>query len=295
LQDIRIATGGPGGTYYPIGSALARAYNEQLPGLRASAEATSGSIFNINAVEQGTVDLAFARADTVYGAFAKGTPLNPRPHTQLRAVAVAFPSVLHVVVTSASRARTLADLRHRPIAYSGPSGDTRVPPIRYSDLVGGNGDPDADSAPEMMPLHLMVKGLTDGTFAAGFALSGYPLTLLEALARDVGIRLLEIEPDAAARFRARNPFYKPAILPARAYPGQPEPVGTIAVDNLLVCRADLEEELVHQLTSAFFAAAPKLTQKYQVAVQVDPDLAAATPIPLHPGAARYYREQALLR
>jgi TRAP transporter TAXI family solute receptor len=115
------------------------------------------------------------------------------------------------------------------------------------------------------------------------------------LARDVGIRLLEIEPDAAARIRAQYPFYKRTIIPAGMYEGQREPVRTVSVDNLLVCREDLDEELVYQLTRTFFENLVRLAEDQEVAMQVDPDLAPASPIPLHPGAARYYRERELLK
>ena len=97
------------------------------------------------------------------------------------------------------------------------------------------------------------------------------------------------------RIRADYPFLKPAIIPRGTYTGQTGDIATVGVDNVLVCREDLPEEIVYRLTKAFFAALPELSRVHAAAMLIDPDQAPATPIPLHPGAARYYREREILQ
>ena len=91
--------------------------------------------------------------------------------------------------------------------------------------------------------------------------------------------------------RAQYPFLEPMIVKAGTYANQDDAVETVGVSNLLLCRRDLDEALVYQLTRAFFEALPRLATANPAAALIDPEQAPATPIPLHPGAARYYRER----
>jgi hypothetical protein len=130
---------------------------------------------------------------------------------------------------------------------------------------------------------------------AWFVVAGYPIAKVSTLYPHEGVRLLEIAPRAASYIRAQAPFYKPIVIPAGTYPGQANPVKTIGSENLLVCRDDLDDELVYRITKGLFDALPRLTEAHAAMRYVDPDFAAATPIPLHPGAAQYYRERQLLQ
>ena len=105
-----------------------------------------------------------------------------------------------------------------------------------------------------------------------------------------GARLLEIKGPEVDRLRVHYPLLRRTLLPRGTYPGQDVPLHTVGVDLLLVCRADLDTELVYELTRALFEEIPKHVRR-----QVDPHRAPATVIPLHPGAARYYREREMQR
>jgi TRAP transporter TAXI family solute receptor len=146
-----------------------------------------------------------------------------------------------------------------------------------------------------MRLNEMAPALVSGEIAGAFVLAAYPMASLSELARNQRIRLLAVAPGAISRIRAQYPFFKPAVIPAGVYTGQDEPVSTIALDNLLVTREDLDEESVYRLTRTLLESLPRLAQNHDATGQVNADLASATPIPLHPGAIRYYRERELLR
>jgi TRAP transporter TAXI family solute receptor len=292
---LRIATGGADSVDYPFGVALARVFNEHAVGPCVAAVQTDGSTFNVNALDDASADFALARADTVYTAYVKGTPRRPRPHGVLRGVAIVYGIVLHLVVTDDSPVRAWTDLADARIGVWVQSAEV-APVVGYGDLVAAAGDlGPARIRGARMRLTEMAPALVSGEIAGGFILAAYPMESLRELARRDGIRLLEIVPDAATRIRARYPFFKPAIVPARVYAGQDEPVRTIALDNLLVTREDVDEESVYLLTRTLLESLPRLAQDHDATGQVNPDLASATPIPLHPGAMRYYRERELLR
>ena len=170
------------------------------------------------------------------------------------------------------------------------------PVIAYGDLLAASGRiAREDIRSERYMFDELTASLASGRIAAAFLLGGYPIAGLNSFAATVPIRLLEIPPDAATRIRAVYPFYKPTTIPGNVYAGQREPVATVAVENLLVTRENLDEQLVYEVARLFFASLPRVAQDDETALQIDPDLASATPIPLHPGAARYYRERELLK
>lgn len=116
LQPLRIGTGSSNGGFYQVGNALAQLFNERVAGVSASPVSTgqsAGSVFNIHALEQRSVDLAFARVDLAYQAYTHGTQLSARPHRRLRSIAVMYVSVLHVIVPAGSTIYRAADLRGR--------------------------------------------------------------------------------------------------------------------------------------------------------------------------------------
>jgi uncharacterized protein len=292
---LRIATGGVDSVDYPFGVVLARVFNEHARGSCVSAEPTDGSTFNVNALDDGSADFALARADTVYTAYVKGTPKRPRPHGLLRGVAIVYGSVLHLVVRNGSPVRAWTDLRGERIGVWVQSAGVS-PVVGYGDLVAAAGDLGPGRIRGVrMRLNEMAPALVSGQIASGFVLAAYPMESIRELTRSEGIRLLAIAPEAVARIRAQYPFFKPAVIPAGVYAGQDEPVSTIALDNLLVTRQDMDEESVYLLTRTLLESLPRMAQDHDATGQVNPDLASATPIPLHPGAIRYYRERELLR
>ena len=255
-----------------------------------------GAVFKIQALEEHDADLALVDADLAYAAFAKGTALRGEPHTQLRGIAVVFARVLHIVVRADSSLHNLADLRAVPIGYGLPrTDDLMVPPFRYDDLVGIDEPVKDDIEHATFSLGDLVGAVAKNTIASGIVLTAYPSAPLSRLARDVGIRLIELGPQTSARLRNKDPFYKPVVIPKGTYHGQGEDIGTVGIDSLIVCRDDLDEDIAYRVAKTFFEDLPQMAVSWDVTLQFDPSRGAATPIPLHLGAARYYRERELLR
>ena len=292
---IRIAT-----TNASVGEWLARLYNERIPGMRASAEPPETSRFNLRALEQGAADLGFVRADLAYAAYGRGTPLHPQPHAQLRGVAVIGMSLLHVIVRADSGARTIADLRGGPVGLVSVSPDATQRMTREGDLgfyrsllvaTGQLTGEDIRTVP--MTEQELTKALAGGEVTAGVLMSAHPQPAPLLTGRSVELRLLDIDPESASRIRAQYPFYKPALIPAGTYKGQERPVRTVGVDFLLACRAGLPDDVVYALVRILFESLAEFDDAAELSASLDPVMAPATPVVLHPGAARYYREREL--
>ncbi|MGH9345783.1 MAG: TAXI family TRAP transporter solute-binding subunit [Vicinamibacterales bacterium] len=297
-RSVRIMTSNPTAEYYAVGEALSKVYDDTMPDVRTSILPSQGGNVNVSALEDGSAELAFAGAETAYEAFVRGTPVKARPHTRLRGIAVLFAGALQIVVAPNSRIRTIADLRGAEVGFTVATSDTPVQTVsnrfKLVELVASTHGLAARDVrlvvgtPDEIRAAMLARKLD-----AWFVLAGYPIAKVSTLYPDEGLRLLEIGPRAASEIRARAPFYKPVVLPAGTYPGQANAVRTIGSENLLVCRSDLDDGLVYRLTRHLFEALPRLAEAHSALHYIDPDVAAATPIPLHPGAAQYYRERQL--
>ena len=288
---LAIATGDETGVYYLLGRTLADLYQQRITGLEASALETTGSGFNVQAIEEGRAELAFSQADVAYLALQEGTTGHLQPYRRLRAIAVLYVNAVQIATLRQSDIRRLGDLAGRRIGVGAPDSGTEVAAgiILRAHMLQDRviADP--------VTFEDVAFRMQNRAIDVGFLVSSYPIPALTRLNAAVGIRLLPIALDWANRIRDDYPFYRPIVVPAGSYAGQEGDVPTIGVDNLLICRNDLPDELVYNLTRVLFDSLPELTAAHPAAAAIDPELASAAPIPLHSGAARFYRERQLFR
>jgi TRAP transporter TAXI family solute receptor len=280
-QTWRIATGETGSLIERAATALFDGLEQNVPGLAATIVATPGSQRNVEALQQGEAEAAFTMSDVTYDAYADSS-------RQLRGIAVVYTTTLHLVVRPEA-VRSLADLEGRRLGIGTPgSGSVFTARLVLGELGAGNARMEA--IPFAEAADRVVTNRLDGLMIS----SNFPTSSVSrALAG--GARLFPIDGPAVDRLRQEYPFLHPMLIPANTYPGQPTAVRTIGIDNLLVCRADLDADLVYAFTRHFMERLPLAAQQFPSLRLVSPARAASTPIPLHPGAARYYRERELLR
>jgi uncharacterized protein len=268
---------------------LIRRFNLALPQTRIGLQPTSGGVVAVSAVDAGKGQLGLAQSDVVYIAYRRGIEKNQYPHKNLRAIAVLWVNTLHVLVRHDSPFRTIASLKGRRVGIipPGTSGEfsTRI-------VLDAHGMSYADVHPIFEPTGGLVPKLASGEIDAVF--SANPI-LLDTVAQTVPLRLLPMDRTAINELRGSYPFLKPVTIAANQLHGQTEPIETLGAEWLLVCRSDLSEDLVYQLTRTLIEQLPALARTYGEAALIDPEQAPAAPIPLHAGAARYYREREILR
>ncbi len=289
---ITIATGGTGGVYYPLGGALAQIYSTTIPGVNASAQSTVASVFNVQAIQQGKADVAFTQGDVATLAYEKGTEADPTPHTNVRGMAVLYVNTVQIVVRRDSDIQSVADFRGRRIGVGAPASGTEV---AARVVIEAYGLDYGAVRQDYLSFSEVAAQMQDRTLDGGFIVASYPVSAVTDASMTVGVRLLSLDRDAVGRIEAAYPFFRPVVIPAGTYRDQTEEVGTIGVDNLLVCRAGLPDDLVYEMTRAFFDAQPRLAETHVAAAGIDPVRAPIMAIPLHPGAERYYRERGLLK
>lgn len=271
---------------------LTRRFNRALPQTHVELQTSPGGVVVVSTVDGGQAQLGLAQSDVVYLAYRRGIEKNLYPHKNLRAIAVLWVNNFYVLVRRDSKFRSIEDLKGQRVGVirPGTSGEfsTRI-------LLGAHGMSYADVKPIFEPTDTLTPMLGKGEIDAVFSANPLMLPSARTLNQTVPLRLLPIKRAVINELRGSYPFLRPVTVAANQLPGQDTPIETLGAEWLLVCRSDLSEDLVYQLTRAFFEQLPAMARQHGEAALIDPEQAPAAPIPLHAGAARYYREREILR
>ena len=292
-QSLSIATGGTGGVYYPVGGAYAELINEHLDGYTAAAEVTGASVENAGLIARGDSDIALALADTVLQAYTGtvnfGGDGQPPQLPNLRALGVAYPNAIQLVVPADSDIHTLADLAGKRVSVGAPGSGTEV---SAQAILEANGVTYDDIEEQRLNFNETAAALRDGDIDAGFWSVGPPTSSILDLATTRDIRLISLEGEELENALAANEVFAEYTLPGGTYTGVDEDVTTIGTPNVILVAAEMDEQLAYDFLDALYSNIDDVIAVHPSANDTTPELAlSASPIPLHPGAVRYYRDQ----
>jgi TRAP transporter TAXI family solute receptor len=268
-----------------FGDALARQYERLLPNVRVEVVDAVGSVPTVAAIQRGDADLGFVFADVAYFGYVEAAQEAANPPFQVRGIASLEPVPFHLLVRAGVHANGPGDLGpYRVGIGTALSGQTLLARLLFDGYKLTRSVPQKDRRQDLL------AGV-DATFATSY----YPApTVTEAMKH--GARLLPIDGAVAAQIRREYPFIRSVTIPGGTYPGQSDDVTTIGIGRLLIASRALDEDVAHDLTRVFIESLPTISSSIHTSFRLtNLEQASATPIPLHPGAARYYRERELTR
>jgi len=304
IRFFRIGTAATTGTYFQIGGMLANAISKPpgsrdcdrggscgVEGLVAVAQATQGSVENVEAVGSGRLESALAQSDVALGAYAgsglfKGKP----PIKSLRTIAALFPESVHLVVRADGPIAGIKDLRGKRVGLGEKESGTLVDARLILDAAG---IAEKDVKGDYRNLSLAAAGLSHDELDAFFLFGGYPVPAIAELASTTPIRLVPIIGEIADRLTHKYSFFSPDTIPAGTYAGIDQATPTIGTRALWVVSADVPDDLVHDITKALWHEGNRhiLDQGHPMGQKIRLETALqGVVVPLHPGAERYYRE-----
>ena len=304
---VKIATGSVTGTYYPIGSLIAgllsrppgaRLCDEAggcgVPNLILVVEASKGSVANVAAISAGRVDTGFAQSDVTHGAFAgAGVFAGEPPMASLRALASLYLESVHLVATPQSGIARVADLKGKRVSLDVEGSGTLVDALIVLEAFGlSRDDLTVVHATPTRSLDLMIEGSLD----AMFMVAGYPAAIVTEAAQRLGARLVPLTGEPVGDLLEQHRFLTNADIPGDTYPGIGAGTPTIGVAALWIASAALDEELAYAITRALWH--PETQRRLAEGHPKGSEIVLANAlrgvsIPLHPGAARFYREQGM--
>lgn len=291
-EFINVLTGGTSGVYYPLGVALSEIYGQGIKDSRTQVQATKASVENLNLLQAGRGEIAFSLGDSVQAAWEGNTEAGfPGKLDKLRGIAAIYPNYIQVVASADSGVKTLADLKGKSLSVGAPKSGTELNAraifeaagMSYKDL----------GKTEYLPFAESVELIKNRQLDATLQSAGLGVASIRDLATSLKINVVAIPKAEVEKIGAP---YIPAVIPAGTYEGQTAEVETAAVGNFLITHSGVSDETAYQLTKLLFENLPKLTAAHAAAKAIDPKKALdGMPVPLHPGAERYYKEIGLMK
>jgi TRAP transporter TAXI family solute receptor len=278
-RRIRIATGSPTAVYYAVGSALAGVINRDLPGAEAVVQATAASAENVQLILHGGAEVGFTQADIVVAAGG--------PPPGLVALARIYDDLLHLVVRADSPIHKLEDLKGRRVSVGARGSGTAVSVGRLLSVARMSG-PATRLDRRELSLDASLPALSDGQIDAFFFSGGLPVAGIRQLSGTTPVRIVDLSAWAAQMRRAYSDVYVVRDVPTSAY--RTPAVATVAVPNFLVVPTTMPDDLAYDLTRLLMEQRDTLAAAHPAVEGLDIRSAIATlPVPLHPGAIRYFR------
>jgi TRAP transporter TAXI family solute receptor len=292
-QFVNVLTGGTSGVYYPLGVALANNIGKAMPGLKTSVQATKASVENLNLLQAGRGEIAFTLGDSLSDAWQGNEEAGFKtPLKKLRGVAAIYPNYIQIVARADAGIKTIADLKGKRISVGAPKSGTE---LNARAILNAAGLTYKDfSKVEYLPFGESVELMKNRQLDVTLQSAGLGVSALRDLATSVDIVVVAIPPEVIKK--TNDPAYLPAMIPANTYRGQTTDVPAAAVQNFLVTQDGVSSETVYGITKSLWTGLDQLVAAHSAAKAIDPKHALeGMPIPLHPGAEKYYREIGLLK
>ncbi|NLK44596.1 MAG: TAXI family TRAP transporter solute-binding subunit [Tissierellia bacterium] len=287
---ISIATGGPAGTYYPLGGALAKIFNDNIEGVNANVQSTGASVENVGLIAKGEAEIAFVQNDITYYAITGTENFEGKEKVgNLRGMAMLYPEVVQVIATEDSGIKTIGDLRGKRVAIGAPGSGVEANARQILAIHGMTYD-DLGKA-DYLSFNEAAEQLKNKQIDAAFITAGIPTSAVTEVAQTTKIVVVSIESGKIDELNKDYPFYTEVVIPANTYGGQNSDITTAAVMAMLVVPEDLDEDLVYKLTKQMFENRQVIIDTHSRGNDISLETALkGMPIELHPGAKKYYDE-----
>ncbi|MFM8610379.1 MAG: TAXI family TRAP transporter solute-binding subunit [Burkholderiaceae bacterium] len=293
-QFFRIGTGGTAGTYYPVGGMIANAVSQ--PGkIVVTAQATNGSVANVNGIAGGAMESGFSQSDVATWAFNGTFAFQGKKVGDLRMIANMYPESVHLVARKGQNIKSPADLKGKRVALDEPGSGTL---INARMVLAAYGVQESDIKAEYIKPNQAGDKLKDGALDAFFFVGGAPAGAIAELASSgAGIELVPLTGPQADGLRMANPYFAVDTIAAGTYKDVGA-VQTLAVGAQWVTSAKADTETVYQITKSLFSDATQKTLQAGHArgkFITKENAVKGVAIPFHPGAEKFYREVGLIR
>ena len=288
---ISFASGGTSGTYYPVASAIAQVWGGAVEGLTVDVQATGASAENLNLVNNGDAEIAIVQNDVMYYANTATEGFSEAaPNEGFLTLGTVYPEVCQLVVAGNSGIETVADLKGKAVSIGAMGSGVES---NAKQILAAAGLTVADIQAQNLDFAESANAIKDGAIAAAFVTAGTPTTAVTELATTNDIKVLSLGDDIIKTLCETYSFYTPYTIPADVYNAAAD-TQTVAVKATIIVKADLDEELVYNMTKGLFENLDAVAEAHAKGAEMSLEGAVeGVSVPLHPGAAKYFEEQGL--
>ncbi|MDH4616542.1 TAXI family TRAP transporter solute-binding subunit [Brevibacillus sp. AY1] len=286
-SQLVIATGGTGGTYYPLGGGMADHITKNA-GVTATAQSTGASAENVRLLRDKQADIAFIQNDIAEYA-VNGTAMFEQDGKidAFQALGALYDETIQIVVSADSNINSVADLKGKRVSVGAPGSGTEMNAQQILEAYGLKFE---DTQLQRLSFADSANAIQDGQLDAAFQTAGTPTAAITELAATKGVKIIPIDADKIDAIIAKYPFYVKTVIPGNTYQTVPDEIATVSVKSMLVIRTDLSEDLVYKVTKAIFENTDKLGHAKAKEIKLENALAGVS-VPVHPGAKKYFDEK----
>ena len=284
---LSMLTGGTGGTYYPLGGAIAKIVSDET-GIKTDALSSNASADNIIALNDGEAEIAFTQTDVAAYAIDGINNFKDKKIEGIQALGSLYPETVQIITTEKSGIKTVNDLKGKKVSVGAPGSGTYVSAEQILEVYGLNMK---DIRAQHLDFGESVGGIQDGNIDAAFITAGTPTGAVEQLTATAKVNVLPIDGEEAKKLIDKYPFYGVNTIKEGTY-GLANDVDSVAVLAMLVVQKDLPEDAVYNITKAIYENLDKIAHAKAKEISLDNALDGIG-FDLHPGAKKYYEEKGL--
>src|SRR6056300_63542 len=290
-EFINILTGGTSGVYYPLGVGLSKIYGEKIKGSKVQVQSTKASVENLNLIQSGKGEIAFVLGDSVkYGWEGNAEAGFQSKLENLRGIAGIYPNYVHIVASKSSNIKSIADLKGKRVSVGAPKSGTELQARAILKASGMSYD-DLGKV-EYLPFGQSVELIKNRQIDATVQSAGLGVASIKDLANSVEVVIVEIPESLIAKLGAP---YVSATIPGGTYQGVNENVKTAGIVNFLITSKKVSNKIAYDMTKNLFENLPALIATHAAAKNININKAlTGMPVPLHPGAEKYYKEKGIV-
>lgn len=291
---LNFPTASTTGTIYPLGAAMANIWNNEVEGIRVSAQGSNGGVENLNLLKEGEGKITFATAGIVWEAYNGERGFEGRAYEDVRVMAGLYYNPNQFVIREDSGVESISDLEGRKYA---PGAVGSTPEVESSIILPAHGIDYPEGIEENFigfteAIDLMRNKQIDGALIQ----AGLPTAAVTEMTATAGGKLIGIDEEIRELLIAEYPWYSNVTIPAGTYENQEEDVDTLGIKMLLLVDASVDDEQVYEMTRVFWENLDQLEETHPIVGQIDIKEATVdlSGIPLHDGAKQYYEEENVL-
>ncbi|MCX8118891.1 MAG: TAXI family TRAP transporter solute-binding subunit [Desulfobacterota bacterium] len=289
---VSIASGWVVGVYFPLAGAISRIAHEKLPDIKITVESSGASVANAKLIASGDADLAILQNDIAYYAFQGAKPMFDKPVPNIRGVAALYPEHCQIHARKDAKIASVRDLKGKRVAVGPLGSGTEQNAIQILEAYGLKFEDLAKV--ERLSAAESADYLKDGRVDAAFYTVGVGASAIVDTAIAVETVIVPIDGPQADALIKKYPFYSKDKVPAGIYKGVDKDVPTVAVLAILAAKAELAEDTVYRITKAMFENLKTIETAHAKGKEVKLEKALiGMPIPLHPGAEKFYKEKGM--
>jgi hypothetical protein len=289
---LNFATATTTGIYYPLGAAMSKMWNDKIPNVSVSSQATNGSVQNLNFMQQKESQIALTQVGTLVDAYEGNVAFKDRPYKDVRVIASLYPSVEQIVVRDGIN--SVADLKGKRFVPGPTASQTEIDAQR---ILAEYGLSYKDIKPQFVGFTEATDLMRNKQADGGLILAGYPNAAVTEMLTTANAHLISLDEDKIDELIKKYPLFIKYTIPAGTYDGQNEDIITLGQNNILVVDASMPEDLAYEMTKVLWENLDALEGTSSVVKMFNLENATQglSGVPLHPGAEKYYKEKGVIK